>query len=584
MTGARAAEDGLAHPPLPVPPDDPYRRAVPPPDTGSGPAGEDPTATPVLAAAVRAAASGSQLEATLHDIVRAAVDHVDARYGAMGVLRADGRGLDRFVIVGMDADDGERIGRLPSGHGILGLLVEQPIPLRLDDLGAHPASCGFPPEHPPMRSFLGVPVRVRDAVFGNLYLTEKRTSDRFSPADAEVAEALAAVAGLAIENARLAERAEAASRWGRAATELATELLSGTDPEEVLRTLATRVAALSDADLTGILSPSLDDDGSLTIVSAVGDGADDVEGVRVPLDEGTYAGATYRAGKARLIEDISTMPVHGRMHAATVELTRGFGPALLLPVGAVPHQDLLAVLRRSGRDPFTADDLALASGFIAQAAVVLELARSQQRERRLQRQADRDRIARDLHDHVVQRIFATALSLDRVRRSLQAERPDAAATLAADVDSLDSTMAEIRAAIFELHQHEDASPTSTRSRISEVVRQATEGTALRRDVRLRGAVDDIPRDLVPDLLAVVRELVTNVVRHAGARRVNVTVSAGTKVRVVVADDGVGLPPVTVRSGLANLADRAERRGGVLTASARPGGTEVRWMVPWNSTG
>jgi signal transduction histidine kinase len=251
-------------------------------------------------------------------------------------------------------------------------------------------------------------------------------------------------------------------------------------------------------------------------------------------------------------------------------------------VGAPPQMDLLAILRRSGREPFTPDDLELLAGFTAQAAVVLELAHSQQRERRLQRQADRDRIARDLHDHVVQRIFATALSVDRVRRALQPEHPAEAAQLAADVDSLDSTMAEIRAAIFELHEQEDASSTSVRSRISEVVRQATESTGLRRDVRLRGGVDDIPRDLVPDLLAVVRELVTNVVRHARAGRVGVTVSAGNMVRVVVADDGVGIPEVTARSGLANLADRAERRGGVLTTSGGPGGTEVRWVVPWTA--
>ncbi|HSU00479.1 MAG TPA: histidine kinase, partial [Geodermatophilus sp.] len=212
--------------------------------------------------------------------------------------------------------------------------------------------------------------------------------------------------------------------------------------------------------------------------------------------------------------------------------------------------------------------------------LALELAHSQQRERRLQQQADRDRIARDLHDSVVQRVFATALSLDRVSRALQAERPAEAAQLARDVDELDSTMAEIRAAIFELHQDANAPVTSVRSRVSDVVRQATEGADLRRDVRLRGAVDEIPRELVPDLLAVLRELVTNVVRHAGARRVTVTVSAGNKVRVVVTDDGVGLPVVTVRSGLANLADRAERRGGRLTATGGPAGTQVTWVVPW----
>ena len=536
----------------------------------------------MLAAAVLAATSGSQLEATLHDIVQAAVDHVGARYGAMGVLRPDGSRLDRFVIVGMDGADSERIGTLPSGRGILGLLVDQPLTLRIDDIGRHPASGGFPPGHPPMRSFLGVPVRVRDAVFGNLYLTEKRTGGRFSSADVEVAEALAAVAGLAIENARLAEKAAGGHRWGEAATGMATALLSGADPDEVLRSVSTRVSSLTDADMAGVLSPSVDDDGSLTIVSAVGGGADDVEGVRVPL-VGTHVGGTYRSRAPRLIEDISTMPVHGRLDAASIELTRGFGPTMLVPLGTPPRTHLLAVLRRTGRAPFTPEDLEQLSAFAAQASVVLELARARQRERRLQVQADRERIARDLHDHVVQRMFATALSLDRLSRALRVERPAEAAQLARDVDELDSTMADIRASIFELHQEEDAPVTSVRSRVADVVRQSTEGSDLRRDVRLRGGVDEIPRELVPDLLAVIRELVTNVVRHARAQRVTVTVSAGNKVRVVVADDGVGLPAVTVRSGLANLADRAERRGGRLTASAGPAGTEVVWVVPWSDS-
>ena len=327
----------------------------------------------------------------------------------------------------------------------------------------------------------------------------------------------------------------------------------------------------------------VDDDQTLTIVSAVGGGADEIEGVRVPL-VGTHVGATLRAGTARAIEDISTMPVHGRLDAASVELTRGYGPTMLVPLGSPPRVSLLAVLRRSGRELFTLEELEMLSGFAAQASLALELAHSQQRERRLQRQADRDRIARDLHDHVVQRVFATALSLDRVSRALQSERPAEAAQLARDVDELDSTMAEIRAAIFELHQDANAPVTSVRSRVSDVVRQATEGADLRRDVRLRGGVDEIPRELVPDLLAVLRELVTNVVRHAKARRVTVTVSAGNKVRVVVADDGVGLPAVTVRSGLANLADRAERRGGRLTATGGPAGTEVTWVVPWPQDG
>jgi signal transduction histidine kinase len=194
-------------------------------------------------------------------------------------------------------------------------------------------------------------------------------------------------------------------------------------------------------------------------------------------------------------------------------------------------------------------------------------------------QADRDRIARDLHDHVVQRIFATALSLDRLGRSLHPEHPEAAARLARSVDELDATMAEIRSAIFELHQEDGLAPVSVRQQLAGVVRQATEGHALRRDLRFRGAVDDLPRELVPDLVAVVRELVTNVVRHAAAGRVTVTVTAREEVEVAVADDGVGLAPVAVRSGLGNLSDRAERRGGRLVIATNGSGTEVRWTVP-----
>ena len=266
-----------------------------PPDTPDSAATGQGRSVPVLAAAVLAAASGSQLEATLRDILQAAVRHVDATYGAVGVLTPDGRRLDRFVVWGMDEADRERIGRLPTGHGILGLLVAEPTTLRLDDLNKHPASTGLPPGHPPMQSFLGVPVRVGDVVFGNLYLTEKRTGGVFTPADEEVAQALAGVAGLAIKNARLAEWADTRRRWGQAAAEMATALLAGAEPEQVLRSVATRVCALTDADTAGVLVPSSDGEDSLTIEVAVGRGADEVEGVRVPLGT-TYVGSTYRAG------------------------------------------------------------------------------------------------------------------------------------------------------------------------------------------------------------------------------------------------------------------------------------------------
>ena len=532
---------------------------------------------PVLAAVV-AAASGVNSEATLRDIVRAAVHHVGATYGALGLLTPDGSQLERFVVVGMDDADAERIGRLPTGQGILGLLVADPTPLRLDDLNEHPAAIGFPPGHPPMRSFLGVPICIGEQVFGNLYLTEKRGGGPFTDADTEVARGLAAVAGLAITNARLAEFSETRHRWGQAATEMATELLSGAAPEDVLRAVSTRVAELTDGYMAGVLTPSVDDDGTLTIVAAAGRFADDVEGVRVPL-EGSYVGPTLAAGAPRLIADISTMPVVGRRAAVVIELTAGYGPALIVPLGTGADRGLLVTLRRRGAPPFHPWDLDLLATFAARASVVLELARTQQRERMLQLQADRDRIARDLHDHVVQRIFATALSLDRLSRVLASDHPVAAERLARSVDDLDATMAEIRTAIFELHQEDGPEPATVRSQLADVVRQATEGHDLQPNVRFRGPVDDLPRDLVQDLVAVVRELVTNVVRHAAASRVTVTIGHADSVTVAVADDGIGLPEVTVRSGLANLADRAERRGGRLTTSSAPSGTQVCWAVP-----
>jgi signal transduction histidine kinase len=551
---------------------------VPPPD---GPPGNGQVATtPALAAAVLAAASASQLEATLRQIVDAAVRHVDAGYGALGVLTSDARRLDRFVVVG--AADGAPANHLPGGHAIRRLLLSEVAALSVgppgEDLlaaGAHArATYGGDPAAP---SVLGVRVRAGNTVFGNLYLAGKRDGGQFTAADVEVAEALATVAGLAIENAHLAEQSETRSRWGQAATEMATALLSGDDPDDVLRAASARVLDLTGSDIAGVLAPSVDDADSLTIVAAAGPAADDVEGVRVPL-AGSYVGATYKAGVPRLIRDISIMPVVGHRAAVVIELTAGFGPAMVVPVGSAPRHGLMVALRTSDRDPFGADDLELLTTFATRASVVLQLARAQQRERRLQVQADRDRIARDLHDHVVQRIFAVALSLDRLSRSLRPEQVDAAERLARSVDELDGTMAEIRAAIFELHQEDGPEPATVRRQLADVVRQVTEAHALRRDVRFRGAVDDLPRDLVPDLIAVVRELVTNVVRHAAASRVTVTVGAGEEIAVGVADDGVGLPPVTARSGLANLADRAERRGGRLTVTAGPSGTEVCWTV------
>ncbi len=536
------------------------------------------TGEPALAAAVRAVAAGGRLEATLHVIFKAAVARADATYGAMGVLSSDGRRVDRFVIVGMDGAAQDVIGRLPEGDGLLGLLVDHPVPLRLDDLGVHPASVGFPPGHPPMASFLGVPVRVRDAVFGNLYLTEKRSGGSFTAADEEAVLALAAVAGLAIENARLAEAAERRRAWLQAATEVSTALLSGSGLDDVLHTLVHRAAALSDADGAALLVPRADDPAALTIVAAAG--ATDLEGVRVPLAD-THVGRVHCSGTPELVEDIRADPGLGRHADVAAELSAGARSAAVVPLGEAVGT--LVCLRATGREPFDADVLDALTAFAAQAAVALELAHSQRRERELQVRADRERIARDLHDHVVQRIYATGLTLDRVARSLEDLDPYNARRVERSVDELDETMTQIRSAIFELQDDPPAEPLGRR--LSDVVGRVTEGSGVACHVQLHGDVDGLPGPLAHDLLAVVRELVSNVVRHAAATRVSVDVDGGRTpgddVVVVVADDGRGLPARPARSGLANLEERARRRGGRLTVTGGGprGGTTVTWRAP-----
>jgi signal transduction histidine kinase len=539
--------------------------------------GATPRTSPELAAAVLAAASGSHLEATLREVLKAAVRHVEATYGALGVLSSDGRRLDRFVIEGMDGDTRGQIGTPPTGQGLLGLLVAEPLALRLADLADHPAFRGFPDGHPPMRSFLGVPVRVGDAVFGNLYLTEKRGGGPFTDADVEVTEALAAVAGLAIENARLLERAERRRAWAQAGLDISTTLLSGVDPDEVLRNAAARVAELSGAQAGGVLVPVPGNDGALRVMAAVGPNGPDAEGVLVPMDDDVLR-EVQRSGTPRLVTDIEFQRMANWAPALAASFSYAYGPAVLIPLGGPPALGTLVVMRRGDLEPFEPELLHLATAFAAQATVALELVRSQQRERRLQVQADRDRIARDLHDHVVQRIFATALALDRISRSVEPDSPELARRLAERVDELDGTISRIRTSIFEL-QHQDASPEGVRHRLVEVVRSVVDGHGLRPDLRVHGEVDDLPAEVVPDVVATVRELVTNVVRHARAERVTVTVTVTDVVRVQVTDDGCGLPSITVRSGLANLADRAERSGGRLSASGGPSGTEVEWWVP-----
>ena len=512
------------------------------------------------------------LQAVLHRIIEAAVLLVDATYGALGVI-GEGDRLSQFVTVGIDDETYARIGSLPRGRGILGLLIREPQSLRLDDLHAHPASYGFPPHHPPMTSFLGVPIRVRDEVFGNLYLTEKRGGRPFDEEDESIVQALAAAAGIAVANARLYDDVRRRERWVLASAEVTTELLSGTDPVEVLRNVARHARELNEADLAIVALPASAD--SLMVEVSDGEGAAVVRGRVVPV-EGSLCGDAYRNAAPLIVSDLAT---DNRAYAAT-GLPVPAEAAMFVPLGSAGQvRGVLAVLNRAGARRFEQGDLRVLQAFAGQATVALELAESRRDAEQLSVYADRDRIARDLHDLVIQRLFATGMQLEGVTRLI--DRPEASERVRRAVDDLDLTIREIRSTIYALQSPDLGGTPSLRSRIINVVDEISGALNFTPSVRLDGLIDTSVPDVVAEhLLAVLRESLSNVARHAGATGVEVLVVVGDEVTLTVRDNGVGLPEGGRRSGLLNLEDRATQLNGKFLAAAAPeGGTELIWSVP-----
>jgi signal transduction histidine kinase len=522
--------------------------------------------------AVVAVGSGLELPATLRRIVQAAVELVDAQYGALGVIGAD-RMLTEFVYTGIDEQTRQRIGHLPEGRGILGLLIAEPWPVRLHDLSGHPASYGFPPNHPPMRSFLGVPVRVRDEVFGNLYLTEKRGGD-FTADDEAVVQALAAAAGVAVENARLFEQTRRRQRWLEASSEITTSLLSGVDRDDALAQVAARARELAEADTAMIALPDpRQPEQTLVIMVAVGADADRFRGVRLPTGE-SIAGRVFQSGVVQAVADIAA--------AAAPVLPWGadYGPGLFIPLTAGGKAvGTLTVANRAGRPPFAAETTTVISAFAGQAALALQLADARRTEQQLAVYEDRDRIARDLHDHVIQRLFASGMALEGLTRQVSSSAVQA--KLQRTVDDLDQTIREVRSTIFALQAGPDQ-PAGLNQRLITTIGEATQGSGLSPDVAISGPIDTIvPDEVAGHAIAVVREALSNVVRHANARRVSIAVSAADTLRIEVTDDGVGIPAGGHRSGLANLTERAAEFGGGLhlLCGVDGHGTRLVWEIP-----
>ncbi|APA97781.1 sensor histidine kinase [Nocardia seriolae] len=526
-----------------------------------------------LVEAMLTVASGLDLDETLRTIVRAATTLVDARYGALGVRGHEG-GLTEFVSEGIDEHTRTLIGDLPQGHGVLGLMFTQPQPIRLTDLADHPASVGFPAHHPPMRSLLGVPIRIRDEVFGNLYLTEKSGGQAFSEDDEVLVQALAAAAGTAIDNARLYEGSRTRQAWIEATRDIATAFLAGASPETVMGQLVERARTLTGSQRVFLAvnddpDPHGDDITELRIAHL--SGPDDRPHPTTVATDGTAIGAAFTGRRPRRFS-----------HTDEIDLGTPFGergPALILPLHTQNATlGVLVLLRALDAAPYSEETLEFATAFTEHAALALRLAATQRRMRELDVLTDRDRIARDLHDHVIQRLFAAGLSLQGTLA--RATTPEVRDRLSDVIDELQDVVAEIRTSIFDLHGG-NAESTRLRQRLEDLIKRHTGDTDLRTSLRISGPLSVVEPALADHAEAVVREAVSNTVRHAGAQTLTVQIDVDDELVIVVSDDGRGIPDNITPSGLTNLAHRAEQAGGTFTILRDTGdtGTRLRWAVP-----
>lgn len=520
--------------------------------------------------AVISIAEELSLDAVLKRIVHAACHLLDASYGALGVI-GDGQQLSHFVTEGIDAELAALIGPLPTGHGVLGLLIKEPHPIRLPNLHDHPASYGFPDHHPPMRTFLGVPIRVRNVVFGNLYLTEKKGGELFTAEDEDLAVALAVAAGFAIENANLFDEAQLRSRWMEAGMQVAVQMMKEVDNAESGPAFIAR-AALNASDSALVLIGVQPDADGLTYISAgAGDLAPECIGRSLHIDPELVHGA---AARQQAVSIESSESLLGPLENAQL------GPALLVALGSkTAGHGVLILVRSAGSSAFSVPAVAMAGVYGAQSAVALELARTHRLREQLAVFMDRDRIAKDLHDVVIQRLFAAGLSVQSLARFT--EDPLAVERIGAITGELDATIRELRDTIYSLRASSGEVDLLS-SRILQTVRKMSRPLPFVPRLHLSGPIDShVPHDVATQVLAVVSEGVSNAVRHSNAETIDVSVAVDSAaISVIVDDDGCGLGRPAIRSGLDNMTARARDLGGTFTVgSGASGGTHFIWTAP-----
>ena len=507
-----------------------------------------------LLEAVIAISTDLDLHSVLTRIVTSATELTGAQYGALGVIGSDGDLVD-FITTGIDPHVRELIGEPPRGRGILRLLIDEPEPLRLDDLREHPQSYGFPPNHPPMDRFLGVPVRIRGTVFGNLYLTQKAGGESFTAQDEALVLALASAAGFVIENARAYGLSERRRQWLEASAELADDLQPPIDTREALQRITASARRVSGAVAAAVVQ--VPDSDHAVVAAAEG------------LDDGLVEKLLHEVASATDAHADDGLPLD-----VTVEGLQ----AVVLPLRAhVAPSGFLVSLFANAHRAHAFEDRELLAAFADQAGLALDRAQAVSDRQELAIVSERDRIARDLHDVVIQRLFATGMKLQGLRASAAAQGVSEHIDQA--VDDLDLTIREIRSTIFALQTPDRG---SLRAEVRGLVKEYVPVLGLTPTLRVLGPIDTaVPDHVQPHVLAVLREALSNVSRHSLADHADVELQARDGELVLsVRDDGTGLPEDRRDSGLRNVRRRAAALGGTLEITANePRGTTFVWRVP-----